>query len=786
MTDLRTYARSFAGGEVTPEFFGRIDDVKNQTGLRTCRNFIVKPHGPATNRGGLMMVRKVKNPAVKTRVIPFVFATDQSLVIELGAGYFRFHTQGGTILSGGVPYEVANPYAESDLAGVKFVQSNDVVTLVHPNHPPAELKRLGTTNWTYSTISFASPLAPPTGVAATATPATTTPGTPTLQSYTVTAVSGQDESAPAANSLSGSVTLTGITKANPGVFSATSFTDPGFTVGDKVYVSGVGGMSEVNGNYYLINSYSFTPPGGGEFPTPGIVSMTLKDVSTGTPLNTSSFSTYSGGGTVALVGAARCSNNLFDTGAYNTISWAAVTGAKRYNVYKLSNGLYGFIGQTENLSFTDDNIAADLSRTPPISETFFGSANNYPSTVGYFEQRRCFANSDMQPANFWATRSGTESNLSYSIPTRDDDSIRFRIAARERSAIRHIVPMADLILLSESAEWRVTPASGEVLTPDVSVRAQSFIGAGAAQPVIVNNNLLFSAARGGHIRELAFNWQAGGYITGDTSLRAPHLFDGAAVLELAYAKAPVPTVWAVSTTGKLLGLTYVPEQEVGAWHRHDTTDGAFESICAVPEGDADVLYAVVARTTSLGTERFVERMAPRQSTDDATGFFVDFGATYSGAPVDEISGLDWLEGKTVAILTDGAVHPKRTVVGGAISLDIPASLVHVGLEIEADIETLPLAFEAQGYGQGRPKNVSEVWLRVFASRGIFAGPSFDKLTEHKPRTTEVYGAPPNFITDEIRLAITPTWSNDGKVCLRHSDPLPFTLVSMTLGLSAGG
>jgi hypothetical protein len=47
--------------------------------------------------------------------------------------------------------------------------------------------------------------------------------------------------------------------------------------------------------------------------------------------------------------SATCSNNLFDSGANNTISWTVATGALRYNVYKLSNGLYGYLGQASGL-----------------------------------------------------------------------------------------------------------------------------------------------------------------------------------------------------------------------------------------------------------------------------------------------------------------------------------------------------------------------------------------------------------------------------------------------------
>lgn len=578
----------------------------------------------------------------------------------------------------------------------------------------------------------------------------------------------------------GSTGITNITNANPGVITASGPLD--FGVGDDVWISGVGGMTQINERKLTATSITGSGP----------YSIVVNDA--GTDVDTTAYGAYTGGGTiqkyadggVSSTGVATCYNNLFDTGAYNTITWGGVADAQRYYIYKLENGLWGFIGQTTTLTFKDDNIAPDLSKTPPIQHDPFASAGNYPGACGYFEQRRCFAGTVNEPAYFWATRSGTEKNLSYSIPSRDDDSILFRIAARERCEIRHIVPLANLVLLAESSEWRVTPASGEVLTPDVSVRSQSAIGSSIAAPIIANNNIVFPAARGGHVRELGFDNDAGGYVTGDLCLRAPHLFDELEIVDMAYQKSPIPTVWAVSSNGWLLGLTYVPEQEVGAWHRHDTIDGFFESICVVPEGTADVLYAVVRRETALGTERFIERLEPRQSTDDAADFFVDSGLSYDGTATTTFSGLDHLEGKTVSILADGGVVPPQEVASGQITLENAASVVHVGLPITADVKTLPVAFEVAGYGQGRPKNVNRVWLRVFETRDIRAGPTFDTLREHKPRTTEPYDSAPDLITAEVAIEMTPTWAANGEICLRHDQPLPITLLSITPEFSVGG
>ena len=484
--------------------------------------------------------------------------------------------------------------------------------------------------------------------------------------------------------------------------------------------------------------------------------------------------------------AATCTNNLLTTGNKNTVTWGAVTGAIRYRVYKESNGLYGYIGQTDGLTFEDQNIFSDIALTPPEARNPFASGGDYPGAVSYFEQRRWFAGTVNLPQTFWATRSGTESDLSYSIPTRDDDALTFRVAAREANTIRHIVPMSNMVLLTSAAEWRLTSVNTDAITPtSVSLKPQSYVGSGMAQPLVINNTLLFAAARGGHMREMAFNWQAQGYLTGDLSLKAPHLFDGLNIVQLAYAKSPQPVVWAISTSGKLLGLTYVPEQQVGAWHQHDT-DGEFESCCVVAEGSEDVLYVVVRRTINGSSVRYIERMHSRLFTDPEDAYFVDAGGTYSGAATTSITGLAWLEGKTVNILADGAVHPQRVVTSGAVTLDQPASKVQIGLPITADIQSLPMAFEGLGFGQGRPKNLNRVWLRVYRSSAIYSGPTFSKLKQAKQRTTEPYGSAPNLVTDELQIDLDPSWQYSGQVCVRQIDPLPITIVNMTLEAAVGG
>ena len=896
MPSTRIYNRSFAGGELSPEMFGRIDDIKFQTGAAKMRNFIPTPQGPAENRPGTAYVATVKDSTKRTRLLPFTYSTTQTMVLEFGQGYIRFHTQGSTlqagspaayngatayvvgdlVSSGGVnyyciaattgnappnatywyplpssAYEIPSPYQEADLFSIHYVQSGDVLTLVHPNHAPRELRRLGATTWTLTAITFVAPVA--------------VPGAPT-----VTASRGD------------ALNITGITQANPGV--VTTVGNHGFAIGDSVYING-GTMTQLSG-FYLVNT------------VPATNTFTVKAYDTGVPVDTTAYTAWTSGGFVqfgdksldfdnyyvvtaiaqnavdesAASPSGNVINNLNAIGAKNTITWSAVAGALRYNVYKRQSGLYGYIGQTASTSFDDDNIGPDMGITPPIVETPFNSANNYPRSVSYFEQRRIFAGTNNAPQTIWMTRSGTESDLSYSLPIKDSDRINIRVAAREVNTINHIVPLTQLLLLTSSAEWRVSPINSDALTPTtISVRPQSYIGANDVQPEIVNNTVVYCAARGGHVRELGYSWQASGFVTGDLSIRAAHLFDDLTLVDMCYSKSPQPILWFVSSNGNLLSLTYMPEQQIGAWAQHDTL-GLYESCTAVAEGNEDRVYVVVKRTINGNSVRYIERMASRQITTLEACFFVDAGLTYNGTnttattvtvsggttwgpsdvltitsstpifafpattdvndaivltdsagnkyrlriigtssttvatarvdvtlPValrntattvwafarDSVSGLGHLEGATVSILADGAVQPQETVSSGTVTLDRAAVLIHVGLPYQSDLQTLPAVMSIDGYGQGRYKNVNKAYLRVFKSSGIFVGPSADRLVEAKQRTTEPYGSPPSLKSDEIDVDLKPAWRAGGQVYIRQDDPLPLTIVGLTLEVVLG-
>jgi len=115
------------------------------------------------------------------------------------------YTSGGTAAR---VYTIATPYAAADLGLLKYTQSADVMTLVHPSYAPQKLTRQGNASWTLTAITFVPSSPAPTGTAVTFQNHGTGTAYPNTQySYVVTATVGGVESQGSTSASSTSIAL---------------------------------------------------------------------------------------------------------------------------------------------------------------------------------------------------------------------------------------------------------------------------------------------------------------------------------------------------------------------------------------------------------------------------------------------------------------------------------------------------------------------------------------------------------------------------------------------------
>jgi len=142
---------SFTGGEFGKSLFGRTDVAQYQYACEEVENFLVRPYGSLISTPGSTYVAEVKSSGTNTRLIKFIFARNDSYVIEMGHLYFRFYTDGAQVVTGGSgTLEVAHSYTTTQIWDVQYAQINDVIYLSHKSHPIYKLTRVSSTSWTYA------------------------------------------------------------------------------------------------------------------------------------------------------------------------------------------------------------------------------------------------------------------------------------------------------------------------------------------------------------------------------------------------------------------------------------------------------------------------------------------------------------------------------------------------------------------------------------------------------------------------------------------------------------
>ena len=647
-----------------------------------------------------------------------------------------------------------------------------MLTLVHPNHDPRNLNRLADDNWTLDVISYAPTVTPPTFSAG-----------------------------------STNKTITGITQANPAVVTATAH---GFVTGNLISINSVVGMTEVNGR-----SFTITVLDADTFELNGEDSTGHTAYTSGGTASRQNGATTIGSGfgdfdktytyvvtavdadgveSLASAETSLTTKSLSQTGGIR-LQWDSVAGAEYYRVYKdpsVGTAVYGWIGDSNNTSFDDYNIAPITSDAPPEDRQPFNGADNKPSAVTYYQQRQVFANTNNEPQAVYTTQTNNFNSFRTSIPARDDDAVTFTINARQVNQIRHLLPLDSLIILTSGGEWIMTEGQDRVLTPaTIGVRIQSYNGSSIVPPVVINSTALYLQEKGARLRDLGYEFSSDKYTGNDLSLMSEHLFEGKQVTAMAFAAEPYSIVWCVRDDGVMLGLTYQREHQVWGWHQH-TTQGEFESVASITEDDRDAVYVIVKRNVNGSDVRYVERLEPRESITAADAFYVDSGLTYDGAPATIISGLDHLEGETVSILSDGYTVPDQVVSSGQITLERAASKVHAGLSYTPVIETLDidLASAAQTV-KAQSVSVAKVTMEVEGTRGGFVAPLKDDgsagdFQEIKPRfDIDGYDAIA-LKTYQQGVFVQSQWGKSGGVRIEQRAPLPMAILSVIPQVDVGG
>lgn len=293
------------------------------------------------------------------------------------------------------------------------------------------------------------------------------------------------------------------------------------------------------------------------------------------------------------------------------------------NAYTLAAGTYAG-------TVSGATLVGGTSGGPTAALVIGPTAGTYPGAVAYFQQRRGYANTKNQPDEYFFSRPGSFTNFDSSTPSLADDSVVGAPWAQQINGVQFMQPMtAGLIILTGQGAWLLNGGSSSAFTPSSqTATAQSYNGCNPIiPPILINYNLLYVQEKGYLVRDLTYNFYLNVFTGDDKTIYAGHLFNFYQLTQWAWAEEPWKVVWAVRNDGAMLSLTYLKEQDVFAWARHDT-NGLFVGVCTVTEPPVDATYVISKRFVRGQWMYYSERMDNRNWDTPENCFCVDSGLSY--------------------------------------------------------------------------------------------------------------------------------------------------------------
>ncbi|NKB58991.1 MAG: hypothetical protein GKS00_21910 [Alphaproteobacteria bacterium] len=821
---------AFNAGEFGPRMIARADFAKYRNASRKFENLIALAQGGAMRRPGTRFVVPVKNESAKTRLLRFEFNTVQAYIIEAGNNYFRFCRNQGQIIVPDITASITNGTFDADITGwtnksagggsIAHDGVNNRLSLTSngsvAGHAEQEVNNAAAVDHVLSFRVYGA-------------------ASDTVKVRVGTTTGGNEIIDDQVVGVGFHVTAFTATAAN--FFVQFLYDEKAKTVGiDDVALLDNGAVELVTpyttdqlfdvrqaqsaDTLYLCHSdhpvYKLLRLGHAswsleevEFQDGPYFEENLQDARTLTAAAT--------GGAGINVTASTIEGINDNRGFLSTDIGRLV---------RIGDGTdvgYGIIVSVTSATVVKVDVRNGFPNTTPNHEWRLGAwsaTTGYPAAVNFHEQRLCMANTTTDPDKYWMSQSGDFENFRIDsdksgpgVEVQDDDALDYRISSDQVNAIQWMRSGTQFSIGTRGGEW-IGRSDGPILTPtDVDTKQQTTIGSAFVAPVQVDNVVLFLQTGRRQLREFAFNFEADGFRSPDMTILSDHIFKSR-VCEMAYAQAPDSLVACLREDGRLAMLTYKREQDVIGWGRWvigGTFDGGVaivESVAAIPgnngggqvrdSSERDEIWLQVKRTINGATKRYIEVLEEAFEGPDRNDFlteaayeaalleaqknayYCDSCITYDGVPETVINDLDHLEGETVKILADGAVHADKTVSGGSVTLDAAASVVQIGLGFFHDMEPLKMDFgNPAGSAIAKDKRIREVAFVLHECGALKVGAGRDSIKAESLREVAdpMDTAVPLF-TGEFQAEIEGDYETDPRVILRGDDPTPFTVLAV--------
>jgi hypothetical protein len=405
-----------------------------------------------------------------------------------------------------------------------------------------------------------------------------------------------------------------------------------------------------------------------------------------------------------------------------------------------------------------------------LEEPVWSSAHGYPNTVTFHESRLWFGNSTSRPQTLWGSVIGEFFSFDRGVGG-DDESIDITLDTDQVNAIYHIVSGRHLQVFTSGGEFYIPESP--IKPSEVRISRQTKFGIlKAVKPINVDGATMFIQRNGKQVREFIFTYTEASYVSSEVNLLAPHIINSPVAMasQTGDVENEGNYLFVVNNDGSMGVFITNRAEKVMAWTKY-TTAGDILDVAVVE----DVVYLYVKRTINSSTVYYVEALDNSYYTDASKQVTQSASAT--------VSGLAHLNGQACRVRADSSVMDNATPSGGSITLSRTATNIEVGLNFDVTIKTMPSAVTLDaGPISVKKRRISRVSAQLHESTGLKIN---GKSVPNKNLGANVLGKAPETFTGIKTLPIL-GYSKTAQVTVTQTDPLPLTLLGLTIELQVTG
>jgi len=405
-----------------------------------------------------------------------------------------------------------------------------------------------------------------------------------------------------------------------------------------------------------------------------------------------------------------------------------------------------------------------------LEEPVWSATHGYPNTVTFHESRLWMGNSTARPQTLWGSVIGEFFNFDRGVGG-DDESIDITLDTDQVNAIYHIVSGRHLQVFTSGGEFYIPESP--IKPSEVRISRQTKFGIlKTVKPINTDGATMFIQRNGKQVREFIFTYTEASYVSSEVNLLAPHIINSP--VAMASQTGDVDNegnyLFVVNGDGTMGVFITNRAEKVMAWTKY-TTAGDIMDVAVVE----DIVYLYVKRTINSSTVYHVEALDNNHYTDASKQVTQSASAS--------VSGLAHLNGQECRVRADSSVMDNATPSSGAITLSRAATNIEVGLNFDVTIKTMPAAVTLDaGPISVKKRRISRVSAQLHQSTGLKIN---GKAVPNKNLGANVLGQAPETFTGIKTLPIL-GYSKTAQVTVTQTDPLPLTLLGLTIELQVTG